>query len=106
MLSALENVPSKEAASVETRVLGLIVETCGLLHGELSPSTTLSEALDSLTLVAVITRIEAAFDIVLSSDEMSELLGARDVAELGRLIARKVEGSRAKLVEDTRNGSC
>jgi len=106
VLSGPKAVPSAEPASVEARVLGLIAETCGLLGAELSPATPLSEALDSLTLVAVVTRIEAAFDIVLSGDETIELLGARDVAELGRLIARKVEQSRANLPEHTRNESC
>ena len=106
MLTDAEAFPSGEPSSVEARVLGLIAETCGLLGAELSPTTPLPEALDSLTLVAVVARIEAAFDIVLAGDETIELLGARDVAELGRLIARRVEHSRANLLEDTRNESC
>ena len=85
---------SGNPASTEARVLGLIAETCGLLSGELSPSTRLAEALDSLTLVGVVTRVEAAFDIELSGDETIELFGACDVAELARLIAAIVERTR------------
>jgi acyl carrier protein len=106
MLGAPDEAASGESASVETRVLALIAETSGLLDSELSPATPLSEALDSLTLVAVLARVEAAFDIVLESEETIELFAARDVAELGRLIAGKVQRSRANLRKDTRNGSC
>jgi acyl carrier protein len=95
MLSSGANkVPGEKPAPIETRVLDLIAETCGLVCGELAPTTPLAEALDSLTLVAVVTRIEAAFDIVLGSEETIELLAARDVGELGRLIARKLELAR------------
>jgi acyl carrier protein len=106
MLSGPKSLPRSDPSSIEARVLDLICETCGLLAGELSPATPLSEALDSLTLVAVVTRIETAFDIVLEGDETVELLGARDVAELAELIARRVKHARAKLVEDTRNEGC
>jgi acyl carrier protein len=106
MLSPPKSLLSAAPAAIETRVLDLIAETCGVLRSELSPATPLSEALDSLSLVAVLTRIEAAFDIVLEGAETIELFGARDVAELGRLIARKVQESRANLVEEPRNGSC
>ena len=94
MLSGGRNeVRDEKPPPVETRVLDLIAETCGLVQGELSLTTPLSEALDSLTLVAVVTRIEAAFDVVLGGDETIELL-ARDIGELGRLIARKMEVAR------------
>jgi len=91
--------------SVEKRVLELVAETCGLRCGELSPATPLSEALDSLTLVAAVARIEAVFAVVLAGDE-TELFSARDVAELAALIARKIEHVRANLHEDTGNESC
>ena len=55
---------------IETRVLDLIAETCGLVRSELAPTTPLAEALDSLTLVAVVARIEAAFDLSLGGDAM------------------------------------
>ena len=95
MLSSGRNtVPGEKPAPIETRVLDLIAETCGLVRSELALTTPLAEALDSLTLVAIVTRIEAAFDIVLGGEETSELLAARDVGELGRLVARKIELAR------------
>jgi acyl carrier protein len=80
-----------EPMSVEKRVLELVAETCGLECSELSPASPLSEALDSLTLVAVVVRIEALFAVVLAGDE---LFSARDVGELVRLIARKIQHAR------------
>ncbi len=95
MLSRGRNkVSGGKPGPIETRVLDLIAETCGLVRGELALTTPLAEALDSLTLVAVVTRIEAAFDVVLGSEEAIELLAARDIRELGRLIARKLELAR------------
>ncbi len=91
--------------AVEKRVLELVAETCGLKCSELSTATALPEALDSLTLVAVVARIEAVFAIALASDEI-ELFSARDVGELVALIARKVEQTRANLVEEAGNESC
>jgi acyl carrier protein len=101
-----QDAASGKPESVETRVLELIAETCGLKCGELPPETPVPAVLDSLTLVAVVTRIEAVFDVVLEGDETSELIAARDVGELGRLIARKLEHARANLREQTRNESC
>ncbi len=105
MLSQNE-VASEEPRRIEARVLELIAETCGLDRAELSAATPLAEALDSLTLVAVVARIEAVFDVLLGSDETSELLSARDVGELGRLLARMVVLAHANLREKTRNQSC
>jgi acyl carrier protein len=97
---------SGEPARVERRVLEIIAETCGFERGELSLATPLPEALDSLTLVAVVARIEAVFDLMLAGDEPSDLLAAPDVGALARLIARKVDQARANLHEDERNASC
>jgi acyl carrier protein len=101
-----EDGASGQNAPIETRVLELIAETCGLECGELSPATPLPEALDSLTLVAVVARVEAVFAVLLEGDETGELLAARDVGELGRLIARKVELARANLRKHIRNEGC
>jgi len=87
-------------------VLDLIAETCGLERAELSAATPVAEALDSLTFVAIVARIEAVFDVLLGGDETSELLSARDVGELGRLLARKIDLAHANLREKTRNESC
>jgi acyl carrier protein len=105
MLSKGE-VASEEPRRIEARVLELIAETCGLERPELSAAIPLAEALDSLTFVAVIARIEAVFDVLLGGDETSELLSARDVGELGRLLARKVDLAHANLRNKTGNESC
>ncbi len=92
--SGRNRVSCDEAAPLEARVLELIAETCALVRGELALTTPLAEALDSLTLVAVVARVEAAFDLVLGGDETLELFAARDVGELGRLLTRKIELAR------------
>jgi acyl carrier protein len=95
MLSSGRNeVRDEKPAPIEARVLELIAETCGLVRCELALTTPLAEALDSLTLVAVVARLEAAFGIELGGEETIELLAARDVGELGRLLARKLELAR------------
>jgi acyl carrier protein len=66
----------------------------------------LGAPLDSLTLIAIVTRLEAAFAIELDSDEIVALLGARDVGELATLVARKVATQHTNLDESTGNGSC
>ena len=85
------NVP---AVAVEARVLEIVAETSGFRLDEISPSTPLAAALDSLTLAVVVARVEASFAIGLTSDETLELLGARDVGELCRLIAARVARAR------------
>lgn len=97
MSSGRNRVPGEKPAPIQIRVLDLIAETRGLARGELALTTPLAEALDSLTLVAVIARIEAAFDIVLGGDETIELFAARDVGELARLVVRKIELARESL---------
>jgi hypothetical protein len=90
-------------ASVEERVRRLVLETAGWV-----PTTgpLLGAPLDSLTLIAIVTRLEAAFAIELDSDEIVALLGARDVGELATLVARKVATQQANLDESTGNESC
>lgn len=94
------------SADVEGRVLDIVAETSGLGRGEVSSSTPLAAALDSLTLAAVVARVEASFGLVLGGEATLELLGARDLGELCRLIALRLERSRANLDEDTGNASC
>lgn len=103
---ACNPAPQVDSAAVESRVLDIVAETSGFDRGEVSLSTPLAAALDSLTLTAVVARVEAAFAIALAASETLELLGARDVGELCRLIARRVERSRANLDEKTGNESC
>lgn len=98
--------PSAAVAAIESRVLDIVAETSGLGRDELAPGTPLAAALDSLTLAAVVTRVEAAFALPPAGEETLELLAARDIGELCRLIARRVERSQANLGENAGNASC
>jgi acyl carrier protein len=107
MLSGAGNpVSTVEAATVESRVLDIVAETGGFDREDVSLSTPLAAALDSLTLAAAVTRVEASFGIVLTGDEIVALLGACDLGELCRLIAVRVARAHANLDENTGNESC
>ena len=88
-------------AAVEGRVRRIIAETAG--WGSTGGSLR-DPSLDSLTLIAIVTRIEAVFAIAFNSDEIVALLGARDARELAVLVMRKV--AQTNLAEATGNGSC
>lgn len=107
MLNANDSgVPRAGSAAIEARVLAIVTETSGFDRGEILSGAPLSAALDSLTLAAVVARVEAAFGVAFTGDETLALLMARDVGELCRLIALRVERSRANLDEITGNSSC
>lgn len=107
MLSDSANpAPNAQFAAIELRVLEIVAETSGLERDELAPSTPLAAALDSLTLAAVVARVEAAFALPAADEDTLTLLSARDVGELCRLIARRVERSHENLDETTGNASC
>jgi hypothetical protein len=90
-------------ASIEERVRRLILETAGWVA---ATGPLLGAPLDSLTWIAIVTRLEAAFAIEFDSDEIMALLGARDTGELAALVARKVAAQRANLDESAGNDSC
>jgi acyl carrier protein len=97
---------SADASSVESRVLDIVAEMSGLDRVEiLAAWRPLDAPLDSLTSIAVVTRIEAAFGIV-ADDEVFALLAAHDFGGLGRLVARIVAAQRTKLGETAGNESC
>lgn len=81
---------SAAGSDAEARVLDIVAEMTGIERADVSRSSALAAALDSLTLAAVVARIEAAFGIVLSGEETLALLTARDLSELCRLVARKI----------------
>lgn len=82
----------------------LVVETAGWVA---ATGPLLGAPLDSLTLIAIVTRLEAAFAIELDSDEIVAMLSARDCSELAALVARKVAAAQhANLDESAGNGSC
>ena len=95
------------STAVEARVLDIIAETSGWDRGEIErASPQLDVPLDSLTSIAVITRIEAAFGIAIAGDDALALLAARDFGALSRLIARTVAEQRANAGEMTGNERC
>lgn len=97
---------SADASSIEARVLDIIAEMTGLERvAVLAASRLLDSPLDSLTSIAVVTRIEAAFGIV-ANDQVFALLAARDFGGLGRLVGRIVAEQRTKLGETAGNESC
>lgn len=93
---------SERAVDVEEAVCSLIAE----MTGESGSASLLAATLDSLTLIAIVTRIEAAFAIAFESDEVVALLGAQDASALARLVARKVAAKSANLDEPAGNDGC
>jgi acyl carrier protein len=88
-------------AVIEERVRGLIAEMAGFS----SAAGSLQDAsLDSLTLIAIVTRIEAAFAIEFDSDEVVALIKAHNPRAVAALVARKV--AQANLNEPAGNRSC
>ena len=81
----------------------LVAETTGI---EPAAGPLLDAALDSLTLIGLVTRIEAAFAIAFDSEEVVALLGAADSSALARLVARKLEAQSANLDEPAGNSGC
>jgi acyl carrier protein len=91
-----------ETASLEARVAAVVAETTGAaLAGPLAGS-----ALDSLTLVAIVARIEAVFGVAFETDETVALLTARSAGEVARLIARKVAAQAQNLDAIAGNDGC
>ena len=103
MLNEFGEPSRADLASVEFRVREIIGETAGVA----STGASLPDApLDSLTLLAIVTRIEVAFEIAFEGDEIVALLGTNDFAALARLTALKVAERLANLDEPPGNGSC
>ena len=103
MLSERSEPSRADSASVESRVRDIVAETAGWTSVDLKP---LDGQLDSLTLLAIVTRIEVAFAVAFEGDEIVTLLGANDFGELARLTARKVAERQANLSEMPGNESC
>jgi len=88
--------------SIEVRVRAIIAEMTGSgLCTALAAGT-----LDSLTVVAIVARIEAAFAVSFETDETIALLEAGTESELARLIARKVPAQSENLDETAGNNGC
>jgi acyl carrier protein len=71
-----------------------VAEATALDAASLPASTRLLDAnMDSLTLVAIVTRIETAYGTTFDTDEIAELLHAYTVGELVAIVARKVRAA-------------
>lgn len=91
----------ERATDLEARLRKLMAETTGVEEG-----AWLDGGLDSLTLLALVARIEAAFAVSFASDEILALLGAPDSGALARLVARKIGAHNENLDEPAGNCGC
>jgi acyl carrier protein len=76
---------------VDRFVLAAVADAVAVDVASLRQSTPLLDVhMDSLTLVAIVTRAEAAYSAVFDADELAEILRSRSVGELAVIVARKV----------------
>jgi len=76
---------------VDRFVLEAVADAAAVDAASLRQSTPLLDAqMDSLTLVAIVTRAEAAYGAVFDVDELARILRARSVGDLAAIVARKV----------------
>ena len=79
---------------IERFVLETIAEATAVEASSLRQSTPLLDArMDSLTLVAVVTRIEMTYDTAFDAGEIVELLRARSVGEVAAIVVRKLRAN-------------
>ena len=79
---------------VDRFVLAAVADAVAVDVASLRQSTPLHDVhMDSLTLVAIVTRAEAAYSAVFNPDELAEILRARSVGELAVIVARKVRAT-------------
>jgi len=95
-------------ARVSSLVREAIAAATGLDAASLLESTPIVDTnMDSLTLVSVVSDAENAFGIAFTTEELAEILRARDVGELTAAIARRVDDStEANSRELARNVRC
>jgi len=71
-------------------VLETIADAAAVEVGSVRQSTSLVDThMDSLTLVAVVTRIEATYGAAFDPDDIAEILRARSVGDVAAIVARK-----------------
>jgi acyl carrier protein len=81
----------RPASFVDALVLDAVAAAAQLERGSLDLRTPLLDInIDSLTLIAVVTRIEVACGIGFDSDEIAALVGVRDLRELCERVRRKI----------------
>jgi acyl carrier protein len=79
---------------VERFVLEAVADAAAVDVDSLRQSTQLLDAhMDSLTLVSVVARVEAAYGAVFDANELAEILQARSVGEITLIVARKIRAT-------------
>jgi acyl carrier protein len=75
-------------------VLEAVADAAAVDVAALHQSTLLLDAqMDSLTLVAIVTRIEAKYGTTFDADELADILRARSVGDVASIVARKVNAA-------------
>jgi acyl carrier protein len=75
-------------------VLEAVADAAGVEVASLRQSTPLLDAqMDSLTLVAIVTQIEAQYGATFDTDEIAQILRARSVGDIASIVARKVNAA-------------
>jgi len=79
---------------VDRFVLETVADATAVEAAWLRPSTPLLDAhMDSLTLVAIVTRIETTYGAAFDADELAEILRARSVGDVAAIVARKLRAT-------------
>jgi acyl carrier protein len=79
-------------ADVDRFVLETVADAAAVEATSLEQSTLLLDtSMDSLTLVAIVSRIEVTYGAAFDVDEVGEILRARSVGDIAVIVARKLE---------------
>lgn len=82
---------TERARDIAERVFEAVAEAGGLERAALTAGTPLLEAnVDSLTLIAIIARLELVLEVRFDDDESAALIEARDLHELCAVVVHKV----------------
>jgi len=79
---------------VDRLVLETVADAAALEASSLRQSTPLLDTcMDSLTLVAIVTRIEATHGVALDAEELAAILRARTIGDVAAIVARKLQAT-------------
>ncbi len=77
---------------IDLVVLQTVADAASVDVAALRPSTPLLEVyMDSLTLVSIVTRLEATYGATFDRAELAEALRARNVGDIASILARKLQ---------------
>jgi acyl carrier protein len=83
-----------EREDIDRLVLQTVADAAAIDASLLRPSTPLLEThMDSLTLVSIVTRLEATYGVAFDPAELVEVLRARSVGDIAVITARKLHAS-------------